>query len=152
MTEYERPNTVSGLVAKHKELTALREEYQRAIKKLSVDIEHLAACIRLFDPTAEDHAVKGHIARRRAKKGSVKQFVLSTLREASAPMSTIELAKLWAEARGLRTDETIMSALRKQVSMCVRNCATQGLVEADGMANDIGALGPCKLWKIKRSG
>jgi hypothetical protein len=105
----ERPNTVSGLVAKHKKLCALREGYQR-----------------------------------------VKQFVLSTLREASAPMSTIELAKLWAEARGLRTDETVMTALGKQVSMCIRNCATQGLVEADGMATDTGALGPCKLCKLKR--
>ena len=51
--DYDRPNTVSGLVAKHAELTALREKYRAEIKKLTVDIDHLDAAIRLFDPNAD---------------------------------------------------------------------------------------------------
>jgi hypothetical protein len=54
MTEYERPNTVAGLVAKHNELSELRERYRNEIKKLTIDIDHLHACIRLFDPAAVD--------------------------------------------------------------------------------------------------
>lgn len=53
MSELERPNTVAGLVAKHKELCDLRERYRHEIKKLTVDIDHLDACIRLFDPAAD---------------------------------------------------------------------------------------------------
>lgn len=42
---YDRPNTVSGLVAKHKELSDLREKYRAEIKKLTIDIDHLDAAI-----------------------------------------------------------------------------------------------------------
>jgi hypothetical protein len=52
MTECERPNTVSGLVAKHKELRKLREQYRKEVKKLTISISHIEACIRLFDPKA----------------------------------------------------------------------------------------------------
>ena len=41
MTEYERPNTVSGLVAKHKELRKLREQYRKEVKKLTISISHV---------------------------------------------------------------------------------------------------------------
>jgi hypothetical protein len=47
---YDRPNTVIGLVAKRKELSDLRERHHAEIKKLTVDIDHLDAAIRLFDP------------------------------------------------------------------------------------------------------
>ena len=57
MTEYERPNTVAGLVAKHKELCDLRDRYSVEMRKLTVDIDHLDACIRLFDPAADTEAI-----------------------------------------------------------------------------------------------
>jgi len=41
LIEYDRPNTVAGLVAKHAELVALRDKYKAEIKKLTVDIDHL---------------------------------------------------------------------------------------------------------------
>ena len=87
MTEYERPNTVSGLVAKHKELCDLRERYRAEIKKLTVDIDHLDACIRLFDPKADSYAIKEYVTKHRAQKGTVAP-VLSTMREAPAAMTS----------------------------------------------------------------
>ena len=61
-TQYERPNTVSGLKAKHKELSVLREKYKAEIKKLTVDIDHLDAAIRLFDPDADVYRIKNYAA------------------------------------------------------------------------------------------
>ncbi len=55
--EYERLNTVSGLVAKHDELSAPRDRYKAGIKKLTVDKDHLDAAIRLFDPNADSYAM-----------------------------------------------------------------------------------------------
>jgi hypothetical protein len=79
MTDYDRPNTVSGLVAKHKELCELRERYRHEIKKLTVDIDHIDACIRLFDPQADTYAIKEYVTKHRAEKGTVKRFVLNTV-------------------------------------------------------------------------
>ena len=74
--DQERPNTVAGLVAKHKELSDLRDRYREEIKKLTVDIDHLDASIRLFDPNADTYAIKQYVTKHRAEKGSVKRFVL----------------------------------------------------------------------------
>ena len=54
--KYDRPNTVAGLIAKHKELTRLREWHKAEIKRLSASLDQIAAVISLFDPSAETDA------------------------------------------------------------------------------------------------
>jgi hypothetical protein len=152
MTEYERPNTVAGLVAKHKELCDLRERYHAEIKKLTVDIDHLDACIRLFDPAADTYEIKQYVTRHRAQKGTVKRFVLNTLREASGPMTSRQLTELWARDRGLTADETTLSIIRKRVGACIKGCVNQGLIECVGQTTDHGPNGPYKLWRLKKGG
>ena len=149
MTEYERPNTVSGLVAKHKELRKLREQYRKEVKKLTISIGHIESCIRLFDPKANSSAMKEGATKPRTKRGSVKRFVLSTLREASSPMTSHEITKRWAEDCGLQADELALTEIRKRISVCIANCAKQGLVERD---KQDGAYSPYKQWKLKRGG
>ena len=146
---YDRPNTVSGLVAKHKELQALREKYKAEIKKLTVDIDHLDAAIRLFDPNADTYAIKEYVTKHRAEKGSVKRFVLSTLREASEPMTSRQITELWVADRGLSADEATMNAIRKRIGACIKACVNQGLIEDQGWPADHDANGPYKLWKVK---
>ncbi|HEV7436823.1 MAG TPA: hypothetical protein VGO22_18450 [Pseudorhizobium sp.] len=85
---YDRPNTVAGLVAKHAELSRLRERYKAEIKKLTVDIDHLDAAIRLFDPAADTYAIKEYVTKHRAEKGSVKRFILIVSRGAGAAYVT----------------------------------------------------------------
>ena len=65
---YDRPNTVSGLMAKYEELKRLREQYKGEIKKLPVDIDHLEAAIRLFEPDAAFRAIQKHVTKHRAEK------------------------------------------------------------------------------------
>lgn len=152
MTDYERPNTVAGLVAKHKELCDLRDRYHAEIKKLTVDIDHLDACIRLFDPAADTSDVKLYVTRHRAQKGSVKRFVLNAFREASEPLTSRRITEMWARDRGLVADEATLSILRKRVGACIKTCVNQGLVECAGQTTDHGEFGPYKLWKLKRGG
>lgn len=147
--EYERPNTVAGLVAKHKELCELRERYRNEIKKLTVDIDHLDACIRLFDPAADSYAIKEYVTKHRAQKGSVKRFVLNTLREASSAMTSRDLTELWVQDRGLKADEATLTAIRKRIGACIQTCVTQDLIEGAGQTVDHGAFGPYKLWRLK---
>ncbi|MDX2205657.1 MAG: hypothetical protein NW223_23100 [Hyphomicrobiaceae bacterium] len=152
MTDYERPNTVAGLVAKHKELCDLRERYAVEIKKLTVDIDHLDACIRLFDPAADTDAIKAYVTKHRAQKGTVKRFVLSTLRTATAPMTSRQITELWVRDRGLNADEATLTAIRKRIGACIKTCVVQEIVEFAGQTTDHGAYGPYKLWQIKRGG
>jgi hypothetical protein len=150
MTEYDRPNTVSGLVAKLKELCDLRERYRDEIKRLSVDIEHLDACIRLFDPKANRSELKELVAKPRLPKGSVKRFLLSTLREAEATMTSRQIADHWIKDHGIEADDAMAMAIRKRLSVCIANCLRDGLIESVGKTTDNGASEPYKLWQLKR--
>jgi hypothetical protein len=52
MTEGQRPNTVSGLIAKRQELATRIEQLQRELRALVIDLDHIDAAIRIFDPNA----------------------------------------------------------------------------------------------------
>ena len=147
--EYERPNTVSGLVAKHKELKALRERYKAEIKKLTVDIDHLEASIRLFDPNSDAYAIKEYVTQHRAEKGSVKRFVLNTFREASEPLTSRTVTEMWCADRGLAADEATYTTIRKRIGACIKTCVNQGLIESVGWSTKHDANGPYKLWRLR---
>lgn len=148
--KYDRPNTVAGLVAKHAELTKLRDQYKAEIKKLTVDIDHLDAAIRLFDPNADTRAIKEYVTKHRAQKGSVKRFVLNTIREASGPLTSRQISEMWAADRGLVADEATLVTIRKRIGACIKTCVNQGLVEECGLTKDHDENGPYKLWRLKR--
>ncbi|MEX1306391.1 MAG: hypothetical protein WEA84_14650 [Rhodovibrionaceae bacterium] len=146
----ERPNTIFGLKAKHAELTALRRRYRAEIRKLTVDIDHLDAAIRLFDPNADASPLKEYIIKHKATKGTVKRFVLKCLRESSEPLTSRQITEMWTADRGLVPDDATYTTLRKRIGACIKNCARQGLVEDCGQTTAHGEYGPYKLWKIGR--
>lgn len=148
--KYDRPNTVAGLVAKHAELTALREKYKAEIKKLTVDIDHLDAAIRLFDPNADTSPIKEYVTKHRAQKGSVKRFVLNMFREATEPLTSRQITEAWVADRGLVADEATYTAIRKRIGACIKTCVNQSLIEECGWTEDHDEFGPYKLWKLKR--
>lgn len=151
IADYDRPNTVAGLVGKHAELLALREKYRAEIKKLTIDIDHLDAAIRLFDPNADTSPLKEYVTKHRAQKGSVKRFVLNTMREATAPLTSRQITELWVADRGLTADEATVTAIRKRIGACIKVCVIQGLIEECGWTEDHDAFGPYKLWQLKRN-
>ena len=117
--KYDRPLTVSGLIAKHKELTMLCDKYRAEIKRIP--------------------------------KGKLKYFLLSTLREAPAPMTSRQLAILWAHECGLDQSDQAINETRKKITACIKENARQGLIESVGQTTDHGANGPYKLWMIKKA-
>ena len=136
-------------MAKYKELCDLRERYSNEIKKLT---DHLDACIRLFDPGADSYAIKEYVTKHRAQKGTVKRFVLSTLRETSMAMTSREITELWVEDRGLRADEATVTTIMKRIGACIKVCVNQDLIECVGQTTEHDTNGPYKLWKLKRGG
>lgn len=129
---FERPNTVSGLEHKRDELARYRQALEAEIRKVTCDIDHLEAAIRLFDPEATPNAIKRYVVRHRAKKGSVKAFLLDTLREASEPLTSATLTDLWLEARGLRVDEQTKIVMRKRIGAALITSRRQGVLRNEG--------------------
>lgn len=152
IAEFERPNTVSGLVTKNAELSALRDRYKAEIEKLTVDIDHVDAAIRLFDPDADTYAIKQYVTKHRAQKGSVKRFALNCLREASEPLTSRMIAEMWAADLGLVCDDATYATLRKRIGACIKGVRDQGLVVDCGWTKDHDGNGPYKLWELSEGG
>ena len=140
----ERPNTIAGLQAKRKELATLHAKLIAEAKKVLCDIDHVDATIRLFDPDADIERIRlnRYATKHRAQKGHLKRFVLNTLREASAPQTSVSITRLWIEDRGLQPDESTRVILTKRVGACLTKMKANGEIVSPGY--DAGL----KLWEL----
>jgi hypothetical protein len=140
----ERPNTISGLQAKRTELVTLRKQLVSEAKKVLCDIDHIDACIRLFDPDADIERIRlnRYATKHRAPKGHMKRFVLGQFREASEPLSSRDITEAWIKDRGLAPDEATFVILRKRVGASIVN------TKNDGVIVEAGSDGEYKLWKL----
>lgn len=129
----ERPNTIAGLKAKQKELTAVRRRIEADLHKVICDLDHLDAAIKLFDPEHTPEARERYATQHRAPKGQLKRFVLAFLRNAGeAGGTTREITEAWSAARGLRTDDATFVMLRKRTGACLIALREQGMARNDG--------------------
>ncbi|MGQ3039383.1 MAG: hypothetical protein ACT6TH_08550 [Brevundimonas sp.] len=134
----ERPNTIAGLQEKRKQLVKLRKDLEADVRKVTCDIDHIDACIRLFDPEADTPLGRARYAtKHRAKKGQMRRFVLDCLKEADGPITSLDVATAWIKERGLRTDHGTAVMIRKRVGACLTTLQAQGIVQgrdADGVS------------------
>lgn len=139
---YERPQTIAGLQAKRKQLVKLRADLEADVRKVTCDLDHLDACIRLFDPTADTAAaIKRYATKHRAKKGHARRFVLDRLKEALGPLTSLDIAEAWIADRGLKTDHGTTVLIRKRVGAVLTTLQAQGVVRGEGEVN--------RLWTLK---
>jgi len=137
----ERPNTVSGLIAKRDELLKLRKSLEAEVRKLTCDIDHLDAAIALFDPAQTPKAVQRYVTKHRAKKGSVTPFVVKFLRQAKEPVTSRDITEAWMAARNLRADDATFVIIRKRIGACLTKLRQQGLIAGV-------EAGEYKVWSI----
>ncbi len=133
----ERPNTIAGLQAKRKELVKLRAALEADVRKVTCDLDHIDACIRLFDPTADTAAaIKRYATKHRAKKGQMRRFVLDQLKAAAGPITSRDIAEAWVQDRGLRADDGTVITIRKRVGACLASLRDSGVIEALGTKHE----------------
>lgn len=104
---------------------------------MTCDIDRLEGAIKLFDPSTTPAAIKRHVVRHRAKKGTVKRFIMETLRQAQAPMTSVQITDLWVEARGLRTDSVTLIVIRKRIGAALIAMRRAGLVVNEGVIDGL---------------
>lgn len=139
----ERPNTVAGLIEKRGALVKYRDQLEADIRAVTVDIDHLEAAIRIFDPEDTPQARRRYAALHRAPKGQSTRFVLRKLREASEPLTSRTLADMWCQDRGLVAKDSTVSTLRKRIGATLKALHHKGMVRQDG--HILGLIG----WRIE---
>lgn len=145
MAEHE--HTLAGLMRKRAEIAGKIEYTQRELNDLIADLDHLDHTIRLFDPTADVglSKVKEYPPRHQSFRGEMSRFVLSTLRNASEPITSLEIARAVIEGRGLDPeDERTVILFRKRVGACLFKLKDKGIVR------EIATAGPYKGWEMAR--
>lgn len=143
MKKSERPNTVAGLLAKRHELIKYREQLHHDIQAVTVDIDHLEAAIKVFDPEDTQIRRQRYAAMHRAGRGESVRFILAALKE--KPMTSRALADKWCADRGLVAKESTVSMLRKRIGACLVALSKKGHVRRDGFV--LGLI----VWRVTSS-
>jgi len=134
-------HTLSGLMRKRTELSALLEEHDAASRQLRIDIDALDMAIRLFDPDIDLPEVKPRPLppRHAAYKGEVARIVLGSLREAGAPMSIYDLTLHVMADRNMNTaDRRLVKTVMKRVGSCCRHYRNKGTIRSNRLGNESG--------------
>jgi len=143
----ERPNTLAGLVDKRRELAGQIEHAQRQLNELICDLDHVDATIRIFDPDADVtlHKPKIYPVKHGAFKGEMRRFVMAALRQASRPITSLDINRGVMQGRGLpANDDRTTILIRKRVGACLWKLMKRGVVRQVPMA------GEYKGWELVR--
>ena len=137
----ERPNTVAGLIEKHREIAGKIEFHRRALNALVFDLEALEHSIRLFDPDAQLGRAKPIPSEHAAFKGEMRRDVLAALRGAQGPLTSLDIARQVIAARKLADDPKTVTMIRKRVGSCLFK------LKANGWVAEVAQVGDYKGWR-----
>jgi len=144
MMTTERPNTVAGLVEKRGEIAGQLRLAETNVRSLSEDLAALDRCIRIFAPDIDGTTIRARPvpSAHRAFKGEMSRAVMQALRAATAPVTSLDIARAVIEARSLPTDDKTVSMIRK------RSGAALWKLKAKGVAVEVPQEGEYKGWKL----
>ncbi len=145
----ERPNTIAGLVAKRSEIAGRIDTLRADLRKLIVDLDHIDAAIRLFDPGFDIAGIVSKPVRgaQVARRGDSIRLMLDIMRQATEPMTTKQIALKVMAARGHNTDDTaLVLTMTRRVGASLRSYRDNGSIRS---VKD-GRYGKYDLWEIAR--
>jgi hypothetical protein len=143
----ENEHVLSGLLKKRAELAGQIEHTQRVLNELVIDLDHIDHAIRIIAPDTDVSLVKPrqYPAQHAAYKGEMVRHVLHALRNASAPITSLDLAKSVVASRGMDTsDKRTVTLIRKRVGACLYKLREKGLIR------EVPQEGEYKGWELAR--
>ena len=136
----EHPNVLHALTRKRAEIAGEIEHTQHHLRKLITDLDNVERTIRIFDPTVDIGAIQNRPfpPRHGAFKGEVTRIVLSSLRKASGPLTSRDIAVILMRERGLNADDRELSVIMvKRVCACLNTHRKKGLIRAVAMEGNL---------------
>jgi hypothetical protein len=129
----ERPNTLAGLVEKRAEIAGEIAHTRATLRQLIIDLDHIDAAIRLFDPDYDVAGIRQKIpsAAHRAIRGDMTRATLDALRNAAGPMTTKELARHVMAERGLNSaDPALLQLFTRRTGALLRWQKRRGILRS----------------------
>lgn len=109
-----RGHTLSGLVAKRAELAGEIAQLRAKLRQLTVDLNHVDAAIRIFDPEFDVDGIKPKSAPALyaiSFRGEFVRIILDMMRASGGPVTIKEIALHLMTNRGLDTTDDALVAL-----------------------------------------
>lgn len=143
MTDY----ALEALKRKRAEITGEIARRHASLAKLSDDLEHLDATLRLFAPDFVVESILPKVftpPKSWSKRGEMSRAVLSILRVAKGPVTAREIAAQIVTQRGLGSDHGILNVMTRRVAGVLRDKRERGAVRS------IEETGLWLQWEIAR--
>ncbi len=139
-------HVVSALRGKRGELAGRIDALQDQLREAMIDLDHVDATLRLFDPDIELDEIKPKPLppRHHAFKGQVSRAILAMLRADGAMDGKAITIRLMAERELNANDKVLAKAMQKRIGAALRNLRERGLV-----ASSPGP-GAFQLWAMAR--
>ena len=141
---------ITGLVTKHSELAGLIEHHKREIARLTGEVFHIAATIKIIDP---DYNVSGIRAKQYRKynnffgRGEAPRMILGILREAGGELTTHEITDKVADKKSLTLDSKQRKSLNSAILSALDRQKKKGIVKAEKRTSE-DLRGYVMLWKL----
>jgi len=122
---------ISGLVSKRSELAGLVQHYQTEIIRISGDLNHIDATIKLFAPEFDLRTVRTKQHRERNqyfKSGECPRMTLDILRESSDALTSRQIAADMLRRKGLEPSVEKIDQLQKSALNVLKRLEDKGLV------------------------
>lgn len=139
------PHVVTALKAKRGELAGAIDALQDQLRQAMIDMDHIDATLRMFDPDIELDEIrpKPLPPRHRAFKGQVTRAILAMLRSEGAMDARAITLRLMAERELNVNDKGLQKAMHKRIGAALRNLRERHLVVSDQVK------GGLLLWAVR---
>jgi hypothetical protein len=126
---------LNGLVKRRSELAGEIEAVHEALRKMVTDLENLDATIVQFDPDFKVETIKPKGFRPPSdwsNRGQMSRIILSTLRQASEPLTSRDIALQLLVERALeKSDLRLLRLMTKRVGVALRIQRENGVVRCE---------------------
>jgi hypothetical protein len=143
----DQPNVLHALTRKRAEIAGQIEHNQLTLRHLIAELDHVDATIRIFNPAVDIAAIRSKPVppRHAAFKGEVTRVVFKMLREATAPVTSRDIAMRLMKERGLNPDDKELSVI-----MVKRVCACLRVQKKKGLVRNAESFGNLQGWEAAR--
>jgi hypothetical protein len=140
-------HVVSGLVSKRSELAGLIQHYQAEISRISGDLDHLDATIKLFAPEYDLRGIRPRAKRQPNpwfEHGEANRLILDIMRGVGIALTSRAIAEAMITRKGLAATEVDMEAVQKLAVGALRRLEKSGTVREAGRESFTRAY----LWEL----
>jgi len=130
----DRSHALSGLVTKRAEIAGKITHTRTKLRQLLVDLEHVDAAIRIFDPAFDVEGIKPKAPSPTfavSFRGEFVRLILDMMREAKGPVTTKEIAFHVMRERGLNSaDSALVALFNRRTRALLYHYRERGMVRA----------------------